>query len=95
MFHVPKEKRLSKQALITLINHGIFQFGTALSAIFINLFLWRLTNDLWVNGAYNLITLISAPITSILIGKLAKQKDRLIIYRIGIFLTAIFYLAIF
>ncbi|MCT8139599.1 MFS transporter [Anaerobacillus sp. CMMVII] len=94
-FRVQKEKRLSRQAIITLTNHGIFQFGNSLSVIFVNLYLWRLTNDLWINGAYNLITLLSAPIATILIGKIAKQKDRLIIYRSGIFLTAIFYLAIF
>ncbi|OIJ14663.1 MFS transporter [Anaerobacillus alkalilacustris] len=91
---VPKEKRLSRQAIITLSNHGIFQFGNSLSNIFVNLYLWRLTNDLWINGAYNLITLLAAPLATILIGKIAKQKDRLIIYRLGIFLTAIFYLCI-
>ncbi|WP_166238639.1 MFS transporter [Paenibacillus turpanensis] len=86
--------KLPLEASITLLNHGIYQFGNALSTIFVNLYLWRLTNDLWINGAYNLLVLISAPIATVFVGKLAKQKDRLLAYRLGIFLTAIFYLCI-
>ncbi|AEI46302.1 MFS transporter [Paenibacillus mucilaginosus] len=82
------------QAKLTQINHGIYQFANALSVIFVNLYLWRLTNDLWINGAFNLITLISAPLATIYIGRIAKQKDRLLAYRMGIFLTALFYLMI-
>lgn len=90
----PPKNRLSNEARITLFNHGIYQFGNALAAILVNLYLWRLTSDLWVNGIFNLITLAVAPIASILIGKAAKQKDRLLAYRLGIYLTALFYLCI-
>lgn len=93
-FDIPMEKKLSSQALITLVNHTIFQFGNSLSLIFVNLYLWRLTNSLLINGLFNLIALLSAPLATILIGKIAKQKDRLTAYRYGIFLTAFFYLCI-
>ncbi|WP_246246397.1 MFS transporter [Paenibacillus lemnae] len=86
--------RLSREASITLSNHGIYQFGNALAAILVNLYLWRLTNDVWVNGMYNLLTLASAPAATLLVGKLAKVKDRLLVYRLGIVLTAFFYLLI-
>ncbi|CAM4039213.1 hypothetical protein L1N85_07050 [Paenibacillus alkaliterrae] len=86
--------RLSDEANITLFNHGIYQFGNALSLILVNLYLWRLTNDLWINGAFNFIALITAPIATMYIGKIAKLKDRLFAYRTGIFLTAVFYLLI-
>ncbi|MGM0879695.1 MAG: MFS transporter [Bacillota bacterium] len=86
--------RLSGEANITLFNHGIYQFGNALSLILVNLYLWRLTNDLWINGAFNFIALITAPIAAMYIGKIAKLKDRLFAYRTGIFLTAVFYLLI-
>ncbi|MCI3923034.1 MFS transporter [Paenibacillus sp. TRM 82003] len=82
------------EAKITLFNHGIFQFGNALSVVLVNLYLWRLTNDLWINGAFNFITLISAPLATMYIGRIAKLKDRLFAYRSGIFLTALFYLFI-
>jgi len=90
----PSPGKLSAEANITLFNHGIYQFGTALSAVLVNLYLWRLTNDLWINGAFNFIMLCAAPLSSIVIGKIAKQKDRLFAYRAGIFSTALFYLLI-
>jgi YQGE family putative transporter len=93
-FRVPREKQLSKQAVITLMNHTLFQFGNSLSVIFINLYLWRLTNSLWINGLFNLIALLAAPAATWLLGRMAKQKDRLTAYRYGIFLTAFFYLCI-
>ncbi|MFC0473305.1 MFS transporter [Halalkalibacter kiskunsagensis] len=91
---LPKEKRLSEQAVITLVNHTIFQFGNSLSLIFINLYLWRLTESLLINGLFNLIAILTQAIATILIGKMAKQKGHLAIYRYGIFLTAFFYLCI-
>ncbi|WP_223701483.1 MFS transporter [Sutcliffiella deserti] len=93
-FKVPKEKRFSEQAVITLMNQSIFQFGNSLSMIFINLYLWRLTNSLLINGLFNLIAILSQGIMTIFLGKMAKQRDRLTMYRYGIFLTAFFYLCI-
>ncbi|MFC0558290.1 MFS transporter [Halalkalibacter alkalisediminis] len=94
LLKISKEKRLSEQAVITLVNHTIFQFGNSLSLIFINLYLWRLTESLLVNGLFNLTAILSQAIATILIGKIAKQKGHLTIYRYGIFLTAFFYLCI-
>ncbi len=89
-----KEKRLSSHAVNILINHAIFQFGGSLSIIFVNLYLWRLTNSLWVNGLYNLIAIVSQAATTFFIGKMSKKKGRTTIYRYGILMTAIFYLLI-
>jgi YQGE family putative transporter len=94
IFTLSKEKRLSEQAVITLVIHTIYQFGNSLSLIFINLYLWRLTNDLFINGLFNLIAILSQALATFLMGKFAKRKDRLIPYRYGIFLTALFYLCI-
>ncbi|WP_088102794.1 MFS transporter [Halalkalibacter urbisdiaboli] len=94
LFQVSKEKRLSEQAVITLVNQSIFQFGNSLSLIFINLYLWRLTNSLLINGLFNLIALLSQACGTMLMGKFSKQKGRLTAYRFGIFLTAFFYLCI-
>jgi len=93
-FDMPNKKQLSNQAIITLVNHTVFQFGNSLSLIFVNLYLWRLTESLMINGLFNLISLLSAPFATIIIGKIAKQRDRLTAYRYGIFLTAFFYLCI-
>ncbi|UOQ87304.1 MFS transporter [Gracilibacillus salinarum] len=89
-----KEKRLSSHAVQILINHALFQFGGSLSIIFVNLYLWRLTNSLWINGMYNLFAIFSQAATTFLIGRVSKKKGRTIIYRYGILMTAVFYLMI-
>ncbi|MCK0471582.1 MFS transporter [Halalkalibacter sp. APA_J-10(15)] len=93
-FQIRKEKRLSKQAVLTLVNHTIFQFGNSLSLIFINLYLWRLTESLMVNGLFNVTAIMAQAVTTLLIGRLAKRKGHLVMYRYGIFLTAAFYLCV-
>ncbi|ENH96499.1 hypothetical protein J416_10396 [Gracilibacillus halophilus YIM-C55.5] len=91
---IKKEKHLSSYAIQLLVNHAIFQFGGSLSIIFINLYLWRLTNDLWINAIYNLVAILTQALTTFMIGKVAKKKGRTSIYRYGIFMTALFYLFI-
>lgn len=64
------ESRLSIEAKQTLWNHDIYQLGNSLvSSVSI---CGRLTNDLWINGAFQLIMLASAPIATIYMGKIAK-----------------------
>lgn len=94
MFRISKKKRFTEQAVITLMNHAIYQFGNSMSLIFLNLYLWRLTNSLLINGLFNLIAILIQAITTFSIGKIAKKKGRLTAYRYGIFLTAGFYLCI-
>ncbi|SDY93691.1 MFS transporter, YQGE family, putative transporter [Evansella caseinilytica] len=91
-FQLSKEQKLNRQAAISLVNHAIFQFGNSLSVIFINLYLWRLTESLFVNGLYNLLVVFAQGATTFFIGRLTKQKGRLTFYRYGILLTALFYL---
>ncbi|WP_117161489.1 MFS transporter [Paraliobacillus sp. X-1268] len=89
-----RKKKLSSQAVQILFNHGIYQFGNSLSIIFVNLYLWRLTNSLWISGMYNLIAILAQAVTTILIGKRSKKIGRTLMYRYGILLTALFYLFI-
>lgn len=94
MKSINNNKKLAPQAIQILVNHGIYQFGNSLSIIFVNLYLWRLTNSLWINGLYNLIAILTQAATTFSIGKMAKKKGRTVMYRYGIFLTAFFYLCI-
>lgn len=91
-FKVPEEKRLSHDAVTSLIIHWFFQFGASMSAVFLNLYLWRLTHSLWINGIYSIIVYAVTPIAFAVGGKLAKKKDRLFTFRLGIILIAVFYL---
>ncbi|XEC94153.1 MFS transporter [Paenibacillus tarimensis] len=91
---VPPDRRLSGEAVVTLIIHGCFQFGASMSGLFLNLYLWRLTEDLMVNGIYNMVVFFMTPFAFALGGWIAKQKDRMVTYRLGIVLIALFYLAV-
>lgn len=91
---VPPDKRLSPEAVTALYIHFFFQFGASMSGVFLTLYLWRLTESLWINGMYNAINFAIAPLAFALGGLIIKRKDRMVTYRIGIALTALFYLAV-
>jgi YQGE family putative transporter len=92
--YVPAEKRLSKDAITSLVIHSFFQFGASMSGVFLNLYLWRLTQSLWINGMFSFITYAIVPIGFAVGGLLIKKKDRMLTYRIGIALIAVFYLSV-
>lgn len=91
---LPLEKRLSREAVISLIIHSTFQFGASMSGVFLNLYLWRLTHSVAVNGTYNLIVYLMTPIGFALGGWMIKKKDRMVSYRLGIMLIGLFYLSV-
>jgi len=91
---IAPERRLSREAVLTITIHSLFQFGASMAGLFLNLYLWRLTEDLTVNGIYTIISFFMTPIGFAVGGWIAKRKDRLVTYRLGIFMTAIFYLLV-
>jgi YQGE family putative transporter len=91
---IPEEKRLSLDAKVSLVIHCCFQFGASMSGVFLNLYLWRLTHSLFINGIYSILSWLVAPLALILGGWLAKKKDRMYTYRIGLLLFVLFYLAV-
>jgi YQGE family putative transporter len=88
---IAPERRLSREAIMTITIHSIFQFGASMAGLFLNLYLWRLTEDLAVNGIYTIISFTMTPIGFAVGGWIAKRKDRLVTYRLGIYMTAFFY----
>lgn len=65
-----------------------------MAGLFLNLYLWRLTESLWVNGFYNIIVYSVTPFAFALGGWVSKKRDRVLALRIGVALTAIFYLLV-
>lgn len=86
--------QLSKEARVALLIHGCFQFGASMSGLFLNLYLWRLTEDLVINGIFNIIVYGMTPIAFALGGWIAKKKDRMVTYRLGIALITVFFLVV-
>ncbi|THF78339.1 MFS transporter [Cohnella fermenti] len=85
---------LGGEAIVSLFIHGCFQFGASMSGLFLNLYLWRLTENLWINGMFNLIVYGVTPIAFAVGGYIAKRRDRMVTYRVGIVLIAVFYLVV-
>jgi MFS transporter, YQGE family, putative transporter len=91
---VPPERRLGQEAKVSLLIHSFFQFGASMSGVFLNLYLWRLTESIWVNGMYNIINYAVAPFAFMLGGWLAKKTDRMYAYRLGLLLISAFYICV-
>ena len=91
---IPLERKLSRDASATLLIHGLYQFGASMSGVFLNLYLWRLTHSLWINGMYFIIVFMLTPVGFAVAGWLSKKTDRLLSYRIGVVLTGLFYLMV-
>lgn len=91
---LPPERRLGKDAVTALFIHSCFQFGASMSGLFLNLYLWRLTEDLVINAVYNIIVYAVTPIAFAAGGWLAKKRDRMMTYRTGIVMIAAFYLMV-
>ncbi|NIK74939.1 YQGE family putative transporter [Paenibacillus castaneae] len=88
---LPPESKLGKDAITALWIHCCFQFGASMSGLFLNLYLWRLTQNLVVNGVYNITVFLVTPFAFALGGWIAKKRDRMVTYRLGIVMIAIFY----
>jgi YQGE family putative transporter len=91
---LPPDQRLGRDAVTALIIHSCFQFGASMSGLFLNLYLWRLTQDLTINAVYNIISFAMTPAAFALGGLIAKKRDRMLTYRIGIVMIAFFYLMV-
>jgi YQGE family putative transporter len=91
---ISPERRLGGEAIVALTIHGCFQFGASMSGLFLNLYLWRLTQDLAVNGMYNIIVFALTPAAFAAGGWIAKRYDRMVTYRLGIVAIAFFYLLV-
>jgi YQGE family putative transporter len=92
--NIPVEKRLSSDAMTTLWLQSLFTFGAVMAGTFLNLYLWRLTESLWINGMFNIINFLFTALAFIAGGKMTKRTDKMVTYRLGIGLSALFFLAV-
>ncbi len=91
---VPPEKRLSQEAINILLIHFIFTVGLSMAGVFLNLYLWRLSENLMVNAYYHLIFFAVSWVSFGISGWFVKKRDRIMIYRLGIALVSLFYLSV-
>jgi YQGE family putative transporter len=91
---VTDEKRLTGDAKLSLVIQWCYQFGASMAAVFLNLYLWRLTKSLEINGWYFVIVFLTTPFAFLIAGKWAKKKNLMFVFRLGVIFSALFYLLV-
>src|SRR5699024_122788 len=94
MSHFLNREAINKDLILLLVIGGLYSLGIFLSNTFVNVFLWRQTNDFMTIAIYNFAIFIFQPITFIVAGKLAKKVDRIIVLRLGVTFLSIFFLTV-
>ncbi|WP_078544555.1 MFS transporter [Litchfieldia alkalitelluris] len=83
----------SHQKLLLWI-HGAYGLAATMAGLFLNLYLWRISNDMNVNAIFMVGTFIFGPLAFWVGGKISKKNDRLLSYQLGIAFTAVFYILV-
>lgn len=86
--------KVDKDLKLLLIIGGLYALSVALSNTFVNVYLWKQKSEYMTIALYNLFIVIAQPIVFMIAGKWAKQVDRIIVLRLGVFFLSIFYLVV-
>lgn len=92
--HLIGDVEVNRDLLLLLTVGGLYTLAIALSNTFVNIYLWKQTQDFFSLGLYNLAIVILQPLTFVVAGKLAKQIDRSILLRIGVGTLALFFITV-
>jgi MFS transporter, YQGE family, putative transporter len=79
---------------LLLLIGGLYSISGALSNTFVNVYLWKQSENFLDIGVYNLSIVIFQPLTFIFAGRLAKKVDRIIVLRLGVIFLSAFYLCV-
>lgn len=85
---------LDRAAWVLLVESGLFAIATALSSIFINVFLWKIQNDYRLIAWFNIAHYLISGITFVVAGWFSKRMARVALIRLGVLILALFYLTI-
>lgn len=85
---------MSKEAKILLVVSGIFTLAVGLSNVFVNIYLFKKSEDFMMIAQYNLMHYIFSPLAFIFAGWLSKKKNGIWSLRLGIGFFAVFFVLI-
>ncbi|WP_432402032.1 MFS transporter [Wukongibacter sp. M2B1] len=85
---------MSKKAKILLLISGLFTLSMGLSNVFVNIFLWKKSNDFIIIAKYNLMHYIFLPASYIAAGWISKRKNGILSLRLGIGFFILFFMSI-
>src|SRR5690606_26072447 len=89
-----EQQPVSKQAILLLVVHGLFAAANALSGTFVNVFLWKAKNDFALLGWFALAGHVAGAVTFYCAGKWVKEHNKMNSLRLGVALSAGFYLSV-
>lgn len=87
-------KKLTKDAVIFLFLQALYGLSIALSATFVNVFMWRLTSNIKYIVFQNIISSITIVIMFILSGYISRKRGITSCIRLGILSNLMFYVVI-
>lgn len=90
--HVIGDVEVNRDLILLLVMGGLYTLAISLSNTFVNIYLWKQTQNYVNLGLYNLASVVLQPLTFLFAGKLAKRIDRAILLRIGVGTLATFLL---
>ncbi|HLR23681.1 MAG TPA: MFS transporter [Pseudogracilibacillus sp.] len=94
VFSYLQQKHTQKDLILLLIIGGLYALGIFLSNTFVNVYLWRQTNDYLTIAFYNFAIFIVQPLTYLVVGKVVKMIDRIFVLRTGVIFLTIFFITV-
>jgi len=92
--HIIGDVEVNRDLVLLLLIGGLYTLAISLSNTFVNIYLWKQTQNYVNLGLYNLASVVLQPLTFLVGGKLAKRIDRSILLRIGVGTLAIFFIVV-
>lgn len=89
--HIIGDVEVNRDLVLLLLIGGLYTLAISLSNTFVNIYLWKQTQNYVNLGLYNLASVVLQPLTFLIGGKLAKRIDRSILLRIGVGTLAYFF----
>lgn len=86
--------RLSRQSVLLLTVHGLFLLANSLSGTFVHVFLWKAKQDFALLGWFTLVSYVAGAVTFCAAGRRVKERNKMNALRLGVFVSAVFYLAV-
>jgi MFS transporter, YQGE family, putative transporter len=86
--------KLDSQSILLLLVNGLFTVASLLSGTFVGVYLWKAKNDLALLGWFALSGHVAMAITFWLAGKWVKEHNKMNCLRMGVIVSALFYLLV-
>ncbi|SEB96965.1 MFS transporter [Paenibacillus sp. GP183] len=86
--------KLDPQSILLLLVNGLFTVASLLSGSFVGVYLWKAKNDLALLGWFALSGHVAMAVTFWLAGKWVKEHNKMNCLRMGVIVSALFYLLV-